>query len=75
MFQNFVVGKTSLTKCSFATDFLKISQLQLTATQFSKHNDYDEDELLSELKIRLLTRLYTPYLYATGGIKNTSMLQ
>ena len=65
MFQNLVVGKSSLTKCSFATDFLKISQLQLTATQFSKDNNYDEDdedELLYELEIRLLKKLYTSML-------------
>jgi hypothetical protein len=50
----------------------EISQLQLTATQFSKDNNYDEEELLSELKIRLLTKLYNSMLQSS---KNPYMLQ
>ena len=69
MFQNLVVGKSSLTKCSFATDFLKNSQLQLTATQFSKDNNYDEDELLCELEIRLLKKLYSGMPWRTSPSK------
>jgi hypothetical protein len=44
--------KTSLTKFhSSSTASLKISQLQLTATRFSKESDSaEDDELLSELR-------------------------
>ena len=64
MFQNFVVGKTSLTKChSFSADSMKISQLQLTATRFSKENNSDE-ELLSELRDKVAYKVI--YLYANN---------
>lgn len=67
----FVVSKTSLTKChSLSADSMKISQLPLTATRFSKQNNSGEDdELLSELKDKVAYKVI--FLYANNlGTKN-----